>query len=149
MVCPFCESADTNVINSRNKAKLSRVWRRRKCNGCLKVFTTNETPNYDQLVVTKRNGHTERFSYSKLFISVWRACEALPKTTEVASALTETILTKTIKESQGGAIATEQIGTLASQVLQRYNASAFVRYASYQANLSTSRELKRAMKYFS
>ena len=149
MVCPFCDSTDTSVVNSRNKAKLSRVWRRRKCNGCLRVFTTNETPNYDQLVVTKRNGHTERFSYPKLFVSIWRACEAIPKTTEIAAALTDTVMAKTIKESNNGQISSEQIGTITSQALQRYNASAFVRYASYQANLSTSRELKRAMKYFS
>ena len=43
MKCPFCGSADTQVIDSRVSEAGDSIRRRRRCTGCQKRFTTYET----------------------------------------------------------------------------------------------------------
>ncbi len=42
MRCPFCNSEDTKVIDSRAFSENNSIKRRRECNSCEKRFTTYE-----------------------------------------------------------------------------------------------------------
>lgn len=147
MVCPFCGSTDTSVTNSRNKQKTPRVWRRRSCAACSRIFSTNELPNYEQLILIKRSGRKEKFSYPKLFISVWRACEPLKSSQATAEALSNTIIGNLLKQSLENELTTELVSDEVSKVLQRYNTGAYVRYVSLQTNVSNAGDLKRIIKF--
>ncbi len=147
MVCPFCSSTDTNVVNSRAKKRTARVWRRRACLNCSAIFTTNELPNYEQLTVIKRNARKEKFSYPKLFISVWRACEPLKSPQDTSEAICESIMERVLKQSTNGEVSTEQISEIAGGVLQRYNSGAFVRYISFQTSVNSDADLRKAMRF--
>ena len=51
MKCPFCNFADTKVIDSRAQDDNSVIRRRRVCEKCGKRFTTYETVSYTHLTL--------------------------------------------------------------------------------------------------
>ena len=65
MVCPFCNTEDTAVIDSRKNSEGTSVRRRRKCTKCNSRFTTYEKTEID-LIVEKRSGNLEEFQIEKL-----------------------------------------------------------------------------------
>ena len=64
MVCPFGEDCVTSVIDSRKNSEGIR--RRRECSTCGLRFTTYEKADIS-LMVEKRSGDIEEFSYEKLY----------------------------------------------------------------------------------
>ena len=59
MRCPFCNSADTKVIDSRPTEEGHAIRRRRGCDSCNKRFTTYEKVEETILMVIKKDGSTE------------------------------------------------------------------------------------------
>ena len=72
MVCPFCNTQDTAVVDSRKNVDGDAIRRRRECSACNTRFTTYEKSEID-LIVKKRNGNLEEFQYEKLFDGVENA----------------------------------------------------------------------------
>ena len=99
--------------------------------------------------VIKRDGRKETFSYPKLFLSVWKACEQLEQGPENAEALTQTIIGQLLQLTVELPLTTELISDVSSRALQRFNTGAFVRYVSLQTNVSSKRDLKQVIKYHS
>ena len=56
MKCPFCNSPDTQVIDSRVSDDGDSIRRRRKCAACSKRFTTYETVELRMPQVVKQDG---------------------------------------------------------------------------------------------
>ena len=56
MKCPFCGSADTQVIDSRVSEAGDSIRRRRRCPACQKRFTTYETAELRLPQIVKQNG---------------------------------------------------------------------------------------------
>jgi transcriptional regulator NrdR family protein len=73
MKCIFCNNKNTSVKNSRSVKSGLQVWRRRHCDSCGKTFTTTETGLINNLFVRKRNKTKQRFTYEKLFVSIFSA----------------------------------------------------------------------------
>ena len=61
MKCPFCGSADTQVIDSRVSEPGDSIRRRRRCAACKKRFTTYETVELRLPQVVKTNGTRSDF----------------------------------------------------------------------------------------
>ena len=61
MKCPFCDFADSKVIDSRPTEEGTNIRRRRECIECGKRFTTYEKIESVPLRVIKRTAQ-ERFS---------------------------------------------------------------------------------------
>lgn len=74
MNCIYCKHSKTSVENSRAKTP-SIIWRRRLCQRCGMKFTTEETPQGNNLFITKRSGKRQRFIYEKLITSLVYAFE--------------------------------------------------------------------------
>lgn len=73
MNCPFCQSDQIIVSNSRPSRKNTQIWRRRKCLKCGQSFTTREKMTASFVVVEKRDGRHLQYCHSKLFASVYRS----------------------------------------------------------------------------
>ena len=73
MECPFCQSNQTSVSNSRPTMNNSQIWRRRKCLKCKELFTTHEIIDLSHLVVVKKNGNKEKYSRVKLYSGIYNA----------------------------------------------------------------------------
>ena len=60
MKCPFCNSEDTKVIDSRTSPDGSTK-RRRECSECLKRFSTYERFEENQIYVVKKDNRRVRY----------------------------------------------------------------------------------------
>ena len=66
MKCPYCNEADTKVIDSRPADDNSSIRRRRQCERCGKRFTTYEKLETMPLMVIKKDESREVYDRSKL-----------------------------------------------------------------------------------
>ena len=74
MRCPFCQTEDTQVKDSRPTEDNSSIRRRRMCPSCGSRFTTFERVQLRELTVIKRNGRRAPFDRDKLLRSIQIAC---------------------------------------------------------------------------
>ena len=73
MNCPFCETQDSKVVDSRYVQ--DGIRRRRECLMCSLRFTTYEKIHTQLLSVIKRDNTKEAFSIEKLTKSISTACK--------------------------------------------------------------------------
>ncbi len=66
MRCPFCQSEDTQVKDSRPAEDGSVIRRRRVCSVCGGRFTTFERVQLRELMVVKKSGRRVPFDRDKL-----------------------------------------------------------------------------------
>lgn len=147
MDCIYC-GKETKVVNSRPKKADKQVWRRRQCMSCHATVTSTESYLLeDALRIQKKNGSYEPFHRDKLFLSILKATDHLPKTTELAGNLTATVLRHIIKQTPlDVVIPSRAVAKEVSQVLRRYDAAAAVRYLSFQTNLQLPNDVRRTLK---
>jgi len=89
--CPFCESNEVKVVDSRDTESRDAVRRRRECISCQRRFTTYERVEEQPLTVVKRGGEREVFSRGKLLEGLVRACEKRPVSMEKLEELVDDI----------------------------------------------------------
>ncbi len=80
MKCPYCNAADTRVINSRPSDEGLAIRRRRECTTCQRRITTYERAQFEALMVRKRSGRTEPFVPDKLLEKLRMATNKRPVT---------------------------------------------------------------------
>jgi len=78
MRCPYCESSETKVIDTREAGDTEITRRRRECLKCQKRFTTYERVEGVELIVVKKDNRREQFDRQKLMHGILRACEKRP-----------------------------------------------------------------------
>ena len=61
MLCPFCKTGDTSVVDSRPAEDGTAIRRRRTCS-CGERFTTFERVQFRELTVVKKNGRKSKES---------------------------------------------------------------------------------------
>lgn len=82
MHCPFCNAADSKVIDSRLAAEGSQIRRRRECVVCGERFTTFESYEMVMPRVIKSDAKSEPFDEAKLRRSLMHALQKRPVTQE-------------------------------------------------------------------
>ena len=78
MRCPYCESPDTKVIDSRPTEEGHAIRRRRGCEKCGKRFTTYEKVEESIIMIIKKDGRREAFDRNKVMNGIIKACEKRP-----------------------------------------------------------------------
>ncbi len=92
MVCTYC-GGSTQVTNSRHKKRHNSVWRRRECQNCGSIVTTEESVRYDSAwLVEVAPQEFSPFSRERLLISLYKCLAHRPSAVEDASALTDTVM---------------------------------------------------------
>ncbi len=66
MRCPYCQSQETRVVDSRDIGSGESIRRRRECIACTRRFTTYERVESGSLVIVKRDGRRQEFDPRKL-----------------------------------------------------------------------------------
>ena len=74
MKCPYCNHADTRVIDSRPAEDNNSIRRRRCCDVCGKRFTTYEKVETIPLIVIKKDMTREQYDRAKIEGGVLNAC---------------------------------------------------------------------------
>ncbi len=119
----------TSVINSRPHKKLPLVWRRRQCDKCEYVFTTDETP---RVAANKRvlgpTGASRAYNPGILLLSIAAAFQHNQKRGhEAAWELTHTVSAKL--SIIDGALTTSAIKDVTYDTLLRFDGVAATQYA--------------------
>jgi transcriptional repressor NrdR len=130
MRCPKCECDEDKVIDSRSAREGAAIRRRRECLKCGHRFTTYEgIERIEKLKVLKRDERRETFSRNKLLLSLERACQKRPVTSEQLEDLADKILAD-LASKFGREVTYRQIGEAVMAELRALDKVAYIRYAS-------------------
>tara|TARA_B100000965_G_scaffold295952_1_gene254147 strand:- start:63 stop:503 length:441 start_codon:yes stop_codon:yes gene_type:complete len=145
MVCPFCNTEDTAVIDSRKNSEGTSIRRRRKCSECNSRFTTYERSEID-LIVEKRSGNLEEFQIEKLENGIESAFGGQDITEKQLKNLVENIYTE-INE-KGKKVKSKFIGEKVLEHLKQMNEVAYLRYASVYKEFSDVSDFEKEAAEF-
>ncbi len=129
MKCPFCNHAESKVIDSRPADDGMKIRRRRECIACAKRFTTYEAIESMPIIVVKRDKSRQVFDRNKLLSGILRACVKRPVTLDVIENAIDDIETQ-LQNSLDREISSTQLGELALEKLRAIDEIAYVRFAS-------------------
>jgi len=129
MHCPYCQSDQTEVVETRVSEDGNNIRRRRLCSSCKKRFTTYERIENITLLVKKRDGRLEQFNREKLKGGILKSSE---KTTVTPEQIEE-IVDDVERELLGGEtveIEGRKIGQMVASRLKKIDKIAYIRFAS-------------------
>jgi transcriptional repressor NrdR len=145
MKCPFCGSADTQVIDSRVSEPGDSIRRRRRCVACQKRFTTYETVELRLPQVVKTNGNRSDFDTNKLRIGFARALHKRPVPTEFVDAAIDRIVSRVLAQGERE-IASRQLGEMVMEELYKLDKVAYIRFASVYRSFQDVSDFRDALK---
>lgn len=135
-------------MDSRTGQEGRTVRRRRECLSCGRRFTTYESVEERQLLITKQDGSSEVFDRQKVLKSVQLPCAKRPITgTEIelmVSSIEDELARLNVDE-----VGSEKIGELVMEKLRSRDYVAYVRYASVYRNFQDLDEFYEELKVLS
>lgn len=128
MKCPFCNSEDTKVVDSRTALDGS-IKRRRECISCQKRFTTYERFEENQIYVVKKDKRRVKYDREKLlrgltFATVKRNISR----DHLDEIITE--IERKIQNSLSSEVTSKELGEMVLERLKKVDQVAYVRFAS-------------------
>ena len=126
MRCPYCRSADSRVVDSRETNDGDAIRRRRACLDCSRRFTTVEETS---LAVVKRSGVTEPFSRAKVLGGVRKACQGRPVSEDALALLAEQV-EDLVRAGGAAEVPAHEVGLAILTPLRRLDEVAYLRFAS-------------------
>lgn len=129
MRCPYCESPDTKVIDSRPTEEGHAIRRRRGCERCGKRFTTYEKVEESIIMIIKKDGRREAFDRNKVMNGIIKACEKRPvPMAEIERVAAE--IERGLNNLMEKEVESTFIGELIMEQLKKLDEVAYVRFAS-------------------
>lgn len=129
MRCPFCQNADTQVIDSRASDEGATIRRRRRCLACDKRFTTYERVELSMPSIVKRGGGRAEYDREKLRASMLLSLRKRPVPREAVDEAVGRIEEKLLTAAQRE-VKSEKLGELVMRELKRLDKVAYIRFAS-------------------
>ena len=129
MKCPYCNEADTKVIDSRPADDNSSIRRRRQCERCGKRFTTYEKLETMPLMVIKKDNSRETYDRSKIEEGIIHSCHKRPVSPQQINSMIDEIENQ-IFNMEEKEVPTSAIGELVMGKLKDLDEVAYVRFAS-------------------
>ena len=129
MHCPFCNFADTKVVDSRLSGNDSQVRRRRECLNCGSRWSTIESAELNLPRVIKKDNSREDFSEKKVELGILRALNKRSVDKDSIDTAIQNIINK-LKSLTDKEIISSQIGILVMQELRELDQVAYIRFAS-------------------
>jgi transcriptional repressor NrdR len=144
MRCPYCHGMEDRVVDSRTSQEGRSVRRRRECLACSRRFTTYESIEERQLLVTKRDGSSEPYSRQKVLTSLQLPCAKRPVTGSdielMVSAIEDELAKLNVDE-----VESDRIGELVMEQLRTRDYVAHDRYASVYRTFQDLEEFYQAL----
>jgi transcriptional repressor NrdR len=126
--CPYCQSMDDKVIDSRMAEAGAATRRRRECLACGRRFTTFERVEELQLFVVKRSGVREPFDRVKILDGIRRAAKNRPISEDDIVALASGVEDE-VREV-GPEVGSEVVGKAVLDRLRSLDPVTYLRFAS-------------------
>ena len=145
MHCPFCDHAETKVIDSRLAGEGRQIRRRRECLDCNERFTTVESAELVMPRLVKRDNRREPFDEEKLRSGITRALEKRPVSARQIEAAVARI-THRLRTTGEREIPARQVGDLVMEELRQLDEVAYVRFASVYRSFQDVEEFRREVE---
>lgn len=129
MRCPFCNSVNTRVVDSRQVDRETSIRRRRECNDCKRRFTTYEKYEINSLIIIKKNQEREAFDRNKILNGMIKSCYKRKVPLEVLENATKEIELE-LNHLNKKEIPSSEIGELIMEKLKNIDKVAYIRFAS-------------------
>lgn len=129
MTCPFCNSPESRVVDSRLADNGTTIRRRRECEACNRRFNTYERAEEVPLYVIKKDGRREPFDHNKILVGMTKACEKRPVSREDIERVAEEVA-RALRDRLATEIPARQIGDMVMERLRELDEVAYVRFAS-------------------
>ncbi len=129
MRCPYCNTDNDRVIDSRAAADGLSIRRRRECLECNRRFTTYERMEETALRVVKKDGSRVPFDCGQILKGMLKACEKRPVALEDLERITSDI-ERRLTEMFEREVSSKYIGQLVMEELKKLDQVAYVRFAS-------------------
>jgi len=146
MKCPYCNSDNTKVSDSRESKDGSSIKRRRECLDCTKRFSTIEKILKLDLEVLKSNSEIQDFNLTKIRKSLMKACEKRPITLEQIETILDLIL-EDLKQIQKNPISTTQVGQVVLHRLKEFDEIAYLKFAIVHNNYNSMSEFVKEIEH--
>ena len=143
MKCPFCNAADTSVLESRTVENGDGIRRRRECAHCGKRFTTIEEVKKSFLWVIKKDGRREVFDREKIKRGIVRATQKRPISLDLIDEMVNSVEKEMLK-AEKQEIPTKVIGNAVLKRLKKIDKVAWLRFASVYLEFDNLSDFKYA-----
>ena len=140
MKCPYCDSEDSKVIDSRDVN--DGVRRRRQCLECSSRFTTYERVLPGSLFVVKKDRRREDFNKDKLLAGIRKACEKRPLPVGAVDRIADEIEGE-LYQIVRAEINSTAIGDMVMARLKELDNIAYIRFASVYRDFTDITDLKQ------
>jgi transcriptional repressor NrdR len=146
MKCPFCQTLENKVIDSRLSQDGHVIRRRRECEMCERRFTTYERVEEILQMVVKKDGGREVFDRAKILSGIRKACEKRPVPVTAMDQIVEAI-ERELHESGEKEVSSSYIGERVMESLRRVDGVAYVRFASVYRSFRDVNEFLEELKH--
>ncbi len=149
MLCPYCKSPDSEVVETRVAEDGTNIRRRRTCTTCGKRYTTYERIENVTLFVKKNDGKREQFNREKLRLGIVRSSEKTTVSLEDINRIVDEI-EREIISGDSVEVEAKKIGQLVAARLKKIDKIAYIRFSSVFKRFvdleDFEKELKRLIK---
>ncbi|MDU2584800.1 transcriptional regulator NrdR [Anaerococcus sp.] len=129
MRCPYCDSTNTRVLDSRSTEDDRAIRRRRLCEDCDRRFSTYERYEDSTIMVVKKDETREAYDTTKLISGIVKSCQKRPVTMADIEKVARNVETR-INHTGNKEISSTYIGELVMDELKELDPVAYVRFAS-------------------
>ena len=144
MRCPFCQHADTDVLDTRKLNDGELIRRRRKCRACGRRFTTYERVESVSLTVVKKDGEREPYDREKIMRGVRTACYRRPISAPQIEQLVNDV-ESAIMATEDHEVSSKAIGDEVMRRLRELDDVAYIRFASVYRSFADIGKLREAV----
>ena len=141
MICPFCQSTNLSVVDSREAEDGEATRRRRKCNNCQRRFTTYERAEGIDLKVIKKGGETEPFNREKikrgLVKATWKRPVSMQEIEQLISEVEARLRVRGLRE-----VKSWEIGNLVINRLKKLDKLAYMLFATVYRDFDSLEDFK-------
>jgi transcriptional repressor NrdR len=146
VLCPFCNTNDDKVIDSRASDAGKVIRRRRECLGCSRRFTTYERVEQTaRLTVVKRSGTRAPFNRDNIMRGVQAACGKRAVSEDVKEKLVND-LEEELHRDYDREVEASVIGERVMFKLRDIDEVAYIRFASEYYKFRSVDELKQTLE---
>ena len=141
MRCPFCQSDDTKVLDTRLLDDGSQVRRRRECIACGERHSTRETVDLNLPRLIKSDDSRQSFSENKLRSGLLKALEKRPVETSKIEMAIQKIQRKLMVQNDRE-VPSSMLGEWVMEELRALDEVAYIRFASVYRQFQDIEEFK-------
>ncbi len=145
MKCPYCQSDNDRVIDSRESEDGFAIRRRRQCSDCRRRYTTYERVERTSVKVVKKDGARVPFDRDRLKEGLEKACWKRP----ISDTKLEAIISKVenqVEMNFDSEVESRYLGELVMRYLRELDQVAYVRFASVYRRFTDVRDFVEELR---